>query len=288
MRGYGRESGKCWHNSALNQPRTPSSGAPRHLLPTGQGKPPRRVWVSTVRYRTLRVSLAGPFLVYVSRRQRVIGGTEAVASTQSSPSFALRAGAIVVLAIAMTGCASVGSGLVGADDVGTLALNIGGQRVPGQPVDLYLRVARGAKSCWLRPGGPLAVGYVFAADVRPEDKGGGARITIFTAAAEYKRGLKAFSVTMIKAAPAAGSSGDGDSLIGSENAKIAEPLATQMQNDALRWANGDPACAGNEANWTAQQPAEAAAEAPAKASGKTPTKGPPKVPTKKPAAPEKS
>lgn len=139
-----------------------------------------------------------------------------------------------LLAIAvLPGCA----GLPGAPDQ-TSAFSIGpleGRTAPGKPVDLYIRLARQAKACWFVPPALLQRGYVFTADVKPEDKGGAADIIIYERTPEGERGLRAFAVAFVP---------DGESTrIGSENYRIPEPFGAQMSSDVDRWAEGDMSCA---------------------------------------------
>ncbi len=173
-----------------------------------------------------------------------------------------------MLVCLLAGCATSG------DDVASITLSFGGTRVPGAPVEVYTRVARGAKACWFGAGQPLVTGYIFAADVRPADKGGAAEIAVYDTANDNRRGLKAFTVTIVQAGadglvPDANAA--AQSLIGTSNARIAEPFAQQMQSDALRWASGETNCAA-DGQWSPQAPAEPEppAKAPAKAKAKKP------------------
>jgi hypothetical protein len=175
-----------------------------------------------------------------------------------------RAAALMLASIAgssLAGCSTMPASL---GEIGSIGLIAGGTKAPGQPVDVYTRIARGAKACWFGPGQGLATGYVFAAEVQPEDKGGEAVITIFDAAADNKRGLKAFAISMVKA----GTSDSKDSLVGSENFRIKEPFAQTMAKDVERWAAGQTSCAPDEQQWEPAAP-EAEPSAPAK----TPKKG---------------
>jgi hypothetical protein len=179
----------------------------------------------------------------------------------------------VIMALALSGCVTAGVAgcAVDGDSVGTIALAIGGTRAPGSPVDVYTRVARGAKACWFGEGKPLATGYVFAADVRPEEKGGAAEITIFEAAPENKRGLRAFTVTIVKS-----KDGTADqSMVGPANARLPEAVGDRMRDDTLRWASGESSCAAADGVWSPQPEAEPAA--PAKPAAKSKLKKPVKT-----------
>jgi hypothetical protein len=162
---------------------------------------------------------------------------------------------IGLLMASVAGCSTDGS------SVGTISLDFGGTRVPGAPVEVYTRIARGAKACWFGAGRPLESGYVFAADVRPEDKGGAAEITIFETAADNKRGLRAFGITIVP--PKDGST--GQSLVGPANARLAEPIGDRMRDDTLRWAAGEASCGPSDGVWAPQpeappEPAKPAAK----------------------------
>lgn len=119
---------------------------------------------------------------------------------------------------------------------------------PGRPVDVYTRVARGLKACWFTPGQPLHEGYLFAADVKPESKGGAATIVIYEETLDKRRGLRAFAMSIT---PTAGS--PGESQFGLENARIAEPAGARLVTDVERWAGGETSCAPEAGQW---QPAD--------------------------------
>ena len=127
-----------------------------------------------------------------------------------------------------------------------IALPIFGHTVPGKPVDLYVRIARLAKSCWFAPPAPLQQGYVFTADVSPENRGGAGNITIFQRNAatgrpvEGERGLKAYAIALTP-------SGEG-TAIAVENTRIAEAFAARMGQDVERWAAGETSC-GEATPW---------------------------------------
>lgn len=133
---------------------------------------------------------------------------------------------------------------------------------PGRPVDVYTRVARGLKACWFTPGQPLYEGYLFAADVKPESKGGGATILIYEETLDKRRGLRAFAMSIT---PAVGSA--GKSQFGMENSRIAEPTGARLVTDVQRWAEGETSCTPEAGQW---QPADPSLpeELPAKPAGK--------------------
>ena len=150
-----------------------------------------------------------------------------------------------------------------------LALPGFGIAAPGKPVEVYTRLARLAKACWLSAPAPLSEGYLFTAEVSPEGRGGAASIVIFEKNASPgipgQRGLVAYSLALMP-------SGEGTS-IGVENGRIAEGFAAKMHADVERWAAGETGC--NEASrWPTQagvgeagEPAAAAAKPEVKAKG---------------------
>ena len=150
-------------------------------------------------------------------------------------------GAIVFGGLA--GC-SGGDGPLATGSI--LALPSSALTVPGKPVDVYVKLARLAKSCWFTPPAPLQQGYVFTAEVSPEHQGGAASIAIFernaTAdrASEGERGLKAFAVALTPA-------GEG-TTIGFDTGRLAAPLDRSMRHDIERWAGGETAC-GEAVAW---------------------------------------
>ena len=114
-----------------------------------------------------------------------------------------------------------------------------GITAPGRPVDVYVRLARLAKACWLSAPAPLQQGYLFTADASPESKGGAVSIVIFEKNAAPgvtgNRGLVAYSMALT-------ASGDAATSISVENARIAEGFAKKMQSDVERWAAGETDC----------------------------------------------
>jgi len=146
----------------------------------------------------------------------------------------------------LAGCSSVASE-PSAIVATPVALPIFGHVVPGKPVDLYVKVARLGKACWFAAPAPLQAGYVFAADVSPESKGGIASIVIFEHnkgqihGANAERGPKAYEVTL--------SPSGEDTMIGISNERIPEAFAERMKSDIDRWVAGETSC-GSTAPWT--------------------------------------
>ena len=170
-------------------------------------------------------------------------------NSRTSAVLCLRMVAVCVLALSgLTGCTP---GATTGSTATLLALPSFGTTVPGKPVDVYVRLARLAKSCWFTPPAPLGRGYVFTADVSPEAQGGAGSILIFQRDAALaalppaagERGQKAFAVSLTPA-------GEG-TAIGVENAKIPEPFAGRMRADVERWAAGETSC-GEAMPWPTQ------------------------------------
>lgn len=96
--------------------------------------------------------------------------------------------------------------------------------------EIYLRVARGAKTCWFGPGKPLENTHVFEGKLEPESEGGAAEVAahIRTPDQPSPRGGKVFIVTMTK-------QGDGTNLV-TESRRLSDELANAMRADVARWA----------------------------------------------------
>ncbi len=145
----------------------------------------------------------------------------------------------MALGCVLAGCAS-GDGAT--QSTGAIALPVLpglGITAPGRPVDVYVKFARLAKSCWLSVPAPLQQGYLFTADASPEARGGAVSIVIFekNSAAGIKgdRGLVAYSISLTP-------SGDAATFVSVDNARIADGFAKKMQADIERWAAGETDC----------------------------------------------
>jgi hypothetical protein len=114
-----------------------------------------------------------------------------------------------------------------------------GLTAPGRPVDVYVKLARLAKACWLSDPAPLQQGYLFTADANPEARGGAVSIVIYEKNASLgikgDRGLVAYSISLTP-------SGDTATSISVENGRIADGFAKKMQADVERWAAGETDC----------------------------------------------
>jgi hypothetical protein len=159
--------------------------------------------------------------------------------------------AAALAALDLAGC---GAGSPGVGEVASLGF-IGGEPAKGSPADAYVRIARGAKSCWFGPAGPLQDTHLFVGELQPESKGGNASIVLYEAEADGKRGLKAFTIEM---AP----KGEG-TVVTRANERIPEPFAGRMLADVDRWADGEPGCAAGAAGWAPVEPQSAPSPQPA-------------------------
>ena len=153
------------------------------------------------------------------------------------------------LACCLGACGTVGGPADGTGSTSfVLPLTNSGISAPGKPVEVYVRLARLAKQCWFLSPAPLQQGYVFAADVSPEARGGTASISIFehNAVTETgiagQRGLKAYGISLTP---------DGDkTAIGIENGRLPETFDRSMRADIGRWAAGETSC-GAASTWPA-------------------------------------
>ena len=162
----------------------------------------------------------------------------------------------LMLSAGIGGCS--GEQSTGSLSLAVLPLPGFGITAPGKPVDVYTRLARLAKLCWMSPPAPLTLGYLFTAEVAPESRGGSGSIVIFekntSLGIKGDRGLVAYSMSLT-------ASGDA-TTIGVQNGRISEGFANKMRSDVERWAAGETGC--NEATpWPTQAASGDAAEAPA-------------------------
>lgn len=139
-----------------------------------------------------------------------------------------------ILALMAAGCGTNLDSLVATSSLG-LTSNASVHAEP--PVEVYSRVARGALACWFGPNGSLKKTLVFHADVAPESKGGTAEIVLHQrdTAAESPRSLRAYRIVIER-------TGEGSRMI-SENMRLPEAVARDMQADLGRWAGGQTGCA---------------------------------------------
>lgn len=99
------------------------------------------------------------------------------------------------------------------------------------PVNLYVRLARQIRRCWLGPDEPRLPGHGFRAEAKP---GGEAEIDVYKEVPGRKYGPFAFEV---KITPQA-----GGSLVRSTNRRLEDDLATKLRADIARWVRGGNDC----------------------------------------------
>ncbi|MBL8566723.1 MAG: hypothetical protein JNM89_13495 [Hyphomicrobiaceae bacterium] len=123
-------------------------------------------------------------------------------------------------------------------DVSKIELPKAAPPVVGTPTEVYERVGRGAVSCWLGGRGPLKGTHIYEAAAEPAHKGGQAEIYIREkdADAQNPRGVRAYRVAIRPAS-------DEKASVETENFKLADRLAQQMNKNVEAWAAGEEGCA---------------------------------------------
>jgi hypothetical protein len=131
--------------------------------------------------------------------------------------------------------------------------------IVGSSTEVYTRIARGVLTCWFGAAGPLKSTHVYHAEADPASKGGKSEIEIFQKdpTASDPRSLRAYRVVILPSGSTA--------KVEIENIKIAEPLASRLGADVLRWSQSEGGCGDSPVTggWAAQQVAPTA-EPPAK------------------------
>jgi len=107
------------------------------------------------------------------------------------------------------------------------------------PVNVYVRLARQIRRCWLGQEEPRLPGYGFRAEAKPGDAGE-AEIDIFKQVEGRKYGPHAFEV---KISPR----GSG-ALVRSTNRRLDDALVNTLRGDIARWTRGSSACAAPREN----------------------------------------
>jgi hypothetical protein len=97
-------------------------------------------------------------------------------------------------------------------------------------VEIYSRVARGAKACWFGTGKPLEASHVFEGKLEPESEGGAAEVAVHIRTSDQPnpRGGKVFIVSITK-------EGEGTSLV-TESRRLPDALANSLRADVAKWA----------------------------------------------------
>lgn len=101
------------------------------------------------------------------------------------------------------------------------------------PINVYVRVAREIRRCWLGPNDPRLPGHGFRASAQP-GAAGQAEIDIYKEVEGRKYGPFAFEV---KITP----QGSG-ALVRSRNRRLDDDLANTLRADIARWTNGASGC----------------------------------------------
>jgi len=103
-----------------------------------------------------------------------------------------------------------------------------------RPIDVYVRVARQIRRCWLGADNPKLPDHDFRAEAKPGDAGE-AEIDIFKKVPGRKLGPFAFEV---KISPRA-----GGALVRSRNRRLDDKLVNDLRTDIARWTRGGTDCA---------------------------------------------
>lgn len=132
--------------------------------------------------------------------------------------------------------------------------------VTGTATEVYTRIARGVLTCWFGAAGPLKATHIYHAEAEPASKGGKSEIEIFQKdpTAQDPRSLRAYRIVILPSGSSA--------KVETENINVAEPLASRLNTDVLRWSSSEGGCGDNPVTggWSAQQlppPAEPSVKA---------------------------
>lgn len=124
-----------------------------------------------------------------------------------------------------------------------------GDSATGTPTEVYTRIARGVLTCWFGAKGPLKATHIYHAEAEPASKGGKSEIEIFQKdpAAQDPRSLRAYRITILPSGSAA--------KVETENIKVAEPLASRLNADVMRWSSAEGGCGDGPVTggWSAEQ-----------------------------------
>jgi hypothetical protein len=145
-------------------------------------------------------------------------------------SRATTAFAIASLAL-LTGCSAGGGPVMPSASLPSMDAVA---EVPTGPTTVYSRIAAGAVSCWFGPKGRLDRSFVWHGKADPEAKGSRAEVAVHERIEDNKRGTKVFWVTITP-------KGEGATVL-VENAKLPDPMARRMADEAHHWARGGQGC----------------------------------------------
>lgn len=140
-------------------------------------------------------------------------------------------------------------------------------------VDAYSRIARGARSCWLKAGGALGPDYIFHADVPGGQGPAEIVLHVRDRTSENQRGLRAYRIVI------AGEGDGGGAVASTENMKLPFDVAERMRRDVRRWTAGGLGCKPEDSAWATEVGPDQAQKPASKTKTKTkqkPTTPPPK------------
>lgn len=103
------------------------------------------------------------------------------------------------------------------------------------PVAVYTDVAQQIRACWFTPGASKLTNHGFHAEVA-SGEANNATIIIYEKAADGKRGLQAFRVSI--------DGGGSGSTVRAENRKLDKTLDLSFKADLVRWSKGTMSCQG--------------------------------------------
>ncbi len=144
----------------------------------------------------------------------------------------------VLLALVVTACQTGGK-----DDPGTQHSQT--TIVAGAaPTDVYTKLARKVRNCWLNPADPVLTKHIFHAVANPG--GTGTNIVIHERAPDGRRGLKAYTITF--------EARGRDTRVLTENQRLPYALSQKMGSDVGRWVQGSTLCEIAETRGSAPVP----------------------------------
>lgn len=106
------------------------------------------------------------------------------------------------------------------------------------PVNVYVRVARQIRQCWLGADDPKLPGHGFRAEAKP-GASGAAEIDVYKKVEGRKLGPFAFEVEITP-------EGSG-SLVRSTNRRLDDKVAETLRADIARWTRGGSGCTASRA-----------------------------------------
>lgn len=138
-------------------------------------------------------------------------------------------------------------GCVGGDaPSGMLATGSVPKAEPLSIVEAYSRIARGARTCWLKAGGALGPDYIFHAEVAGGQAPAEIVLHVRDRASENQRGLRAYRIVVA-------SEGEGtDAVASTENLKLPFEVAERMRRDVRRWTGGGLGCKPEDTAWATE------------------------------------